>query len=249
MNGNSAINGATIAAQPATVDQMIRANLKLHRATFARLDAAFHLSRAVEEAAAAAKLLASGSNTPADYLNFLKQHTPVMAETVADLIRSQKSADPFAENQAVKVLASAVASQQADLSASAHASLLNKLDAFQTMLQKAQGDPADILQMVLWQRRLYSTAPELTHLKVARHVVEESDAFIRAYGRPKAQGDNYAELLRELHNSFHDTAEALEKQDRRLEAAADEIKEHYGSPAGLEKAHRAYLMELQRVVK
>src|SRR6266404_124803 len=235
MNRNTPISGATIAAQPETIDQMIRANLKLHRAVFARLDAAFHFSHAVEEAAAAAKLLATSSITPTDYLNFLKQHTPVMAETMAGLIRSQKSADPFAGNQAVKVLASAVASRQVDLSESAHASLLNKLDAFQTMLQKAQGDPADILQMVLWQRRLYSTAPELTHLKVARHVVEESDEFIRTYGRPKAQGDNYAELLHELHDSFHDTAEALEKQDRRLDAAADEIKEHYGSPAGLEK--------------
>ena len=70
-----------------------------------RLAATFHLSHAVEQAAAAAKLLATGSVTPADYLNFLKQHLPVMAENVADRIRSEKSAGSFAGNQAVRVLA------------------------------------------------------------------------------------------------------------------------------------------------
>jgi len=97
------MNGET--PQPETIDRMIRANLKLHRVTFARLAETFHLSHAVEQAAAAAKLLATGSVTPADYLNFLKQHLPVMAENVADRIRSEKSAGSFAGNQAVRVLA------------------------------------------------------------------------------------------------------------------------------------------------
>jgi len=70
------MNGET--PQPETIDRMIRANLKLHRVTFARLAETFHLSHAVEQAAAAAKLLATGSVTPADYLNLLKQHLPVI---------------------------------------------------------------------------------------------------------------------------------------------------------------------------
>ncbi len=89
------MNGET--PQPETIDRMIRANLKLHRVTFARLAETFHLSHAVEQAAAAAKLLATGSVTPA--------HLPVMAENVADRIRSEKSAGSFAGNQAVRVLA------------------------------------------------------------------------------------------------------------------------------------------------
>ncbi len=249
MNGDSVINGATIAAQPVAMDRMISTNLRLHRAVFKRLDATFRAPEADEEASAAAKLLAESPVSAAAYLNFLKQHAPSMANTLTGLLQSEKSPDPFAASRAMKVLENAIAMQQVDLAASAHASLLNKLDAFQTMLQKTQGDPADILQMVLWQRRLYSTAPELTRLKVARHVVEESDEFIRAYGKPKARDDSYAELLRELHDSFHDTAEALEKQDRQLEVLTDEILRHTSSLAGLEKAHRAYLIELQKLVK
>jgi uncharacterized protein with FMN-binding domain len=249
MYGDAVVSGLTIAAQPSTIDQVILGNMKLHRAAFVRLDAAFHVPRAVEEAAAAAKLLVSNSITTADYLSFLNQHVSVMAGTVADLTRLQKSSDAFAATRAVQVLESAVASHQVDLVANAHVSLLNKLDAFQTMLQKAQGDPGDVLQMVLWQRRLYSTAPELTRLEVARYVVEESDEFLRTYGKPNVRGDSYTRLMRQLRESFHDTAEALEKQDKRLEVAADEIKQRLGSPDRLENAHRAFLVELQRLVK
>jgi hypothetical protein len=249
MNGDQAVNGFTIAAQPASGEAIIRANLKLHRAAFARLDAAFQVPQSAQEAKAAATLLASNSITTADYLSFLNRHLAAIATTVSGLLQSQKSGDAFAAIQAVKVLQGAVASQRLDLAANAHASFLNKLDAFQAMLQKAEGDPADILQMVLWQQHLFSTAPRLTRLKAARHVVEESDEFIRAYGKAHAGGDTYAKMLRELRDSFHDTVEALECLDKQLEKAAEEIQRHLDSPDKLEKAHRSYLLELENLVK
>ena len=249
MEGDQAVNGVTIAAQPSTADVIIRANLKLHRAVFGRLSASFHVEQAGEEASAAGKLLGASSVSAADYLNFLNQHLAAMSTIVASLIKSQQSQDAFAAVHALKVLQGADASGRLDLAANAHASLLNKLDAFQTMLQKAQGDPADILQMVQWQKQLYSTAPELTRLKFARHVVEESNEFIRNYGKPHPKGDSYSELLRELRGSFHDTAEALECKDKRLEKDAEEIEHHLDSPDKLEKAHRVYLTELQDLVK
>jgi hypothetical protein len=249
MNANEAVNGLTISAQPVSDSAIIHANLKLHRAVFARLDAAFRIPQSSQEANAAAKLLESRSIAAADYLNFLNQHLSTIATLVGGLIESQKTPDAFAAGRAVKVLQGAVASERLDLSANAHVSLLNKLDAFQTMIQKAQGDPADILQMVVWQKYLYSTAPRLTRLKAAKHVVDESNEFIRAYGKPNAHGDTYSELLRELRDSFHDTAEALECVDKHLEQNAEEIQHSLGSPEKLERAHRNYLLELQRLVK
>jgi hypothetical protein len=249
MNGNQAVNGFTIAAQPASGETIIRENLKLHRAAFARLYAAFQIPQSAQEAKAAGTLLASNSITTADYLSFLNQHLAAITTIVSGLLHSQKSTDTFAAIQAVKVLQGAVSSQRLDLAANAHSSFLNKLDAFETMLQKAEGDPADILQMVLWQQHLYSTAPRLTPLKAARHVVEESDEFIRAYGKAHARGDSYAKMLRELRDSFHDTAEALECLDKQLEKDAEEIQRHLDSPDKLEKAHRSYLLELQNLVK
>jgi hypothetical protein len=248
MNGDQAVNGFTIAGQPTSGEAIIRANLKLHRAAFTRLDAAFQVPQSAQEAKAAATLLSSNSITTANYLSFLNQHLAAIATIVNSLIQSQKSGDAFATAQAVKVLQGSVAAERLDLAANAHGSLLNKLDAFQTMLQKAEGDPADILQMVVWQRHLYSTAPRLTRLKAARHVVEESDEFIRAYGKAHAGGDSYAKMLRELRDSFHDTVEALECLDKELEKDAEEIQRHLDSPDKLEKAHRSYLLELQSLL-
>jgi hypothetical protein len=249
MYGEAMMSGLTIAAQPSAIDQVLLANMKLDRAAFVRIGAAFHVPQAAEEAAAAAQLLISNVIKTSDYLNFLKQHVRIMQGIVADLVRQQKSSDAFAALRAATVLESAVTTQQVDLVANAHTSLLNKLDAFQTMLQKAQGDAGDVAQIVLWQRLLYSTAPKLTRLEVAGFIVEESDEFLRTYGKPNARPDSYSRLMRQLRESFHDTAEALEKEDKRLEAAADEVKKYLGSPDRLENAHRSFLLELQRLVK
>lgn len=73
MNGEEAVNGLTISAKPVSSDAIIRSNLKLHRAAFARLDVAFHVPQSSEEASAADKLLASSSVSTADYLAFLNR--------------------------------------------------------------------------------------------------------------------------------------------------------------------------------
>lgn len=60
---------------------------------------------------------------------------------------------------------------------------------------------------------------------------------------------SYPELLRELRDSFHETAEALECADKRPEKDAKDIQRHLDSSDKLEEAHRTYLLELQRLVK
>lgn len=130
--------------------------------------------------------------------------------------------------------------------ANAHASLLNKLDAFQTMLQKAQGDAGDILQMVQWQRNLYATQARLIRFKHAKRVVEESDEFLKAYGKPSSHGDNYSQMIRELLHDFRDTAKVLKGEEKRLDRTIDQMKRHLGSLDQLERAHREFLLELQR---
>jgi hypothetical protein len=73
-------------------------------------------------------------------------------------------------------------------------------------------------------------------------VVEESDEFIRAYGKPHARGDSYAHPLRELRGSFHDIVEALECLDEQLEKDLEEIQRQLdSSPDKLEKVHPQFL--------
>ena len=242
MFGDAVVNGLTVSAQPLTLDQAIRAALKLHHAVFVRLDAAFRVKQAAEEAKAALALLQSPAITPQQYMGFLTANLGGIKGAIAELTASQKSADAFAAGRALAVLGDAIASNEPELTVNAHLSVLNKLDAFQTMLQKAQGDAGDILQMVQWQRNLYATDPRLIQFKQARKVVQESDEFLNAYGKPGARGDSYPQMIRELLHSFRDTAKFLRWEEKRLERAVDEMKRHLGSLDQLERAHREFLL-------
>src|SRR5713101_1491418 len=62
----AAVNGLTIAIRPSPLDVVIRENLKLHRATFNRLDKAFGISKASQESSAAAKVLGQPTITAPD---------------------------------------------------------------------------------------------------------------------------------------------------------------------------------------
>jgi hypothetical protein len=244
-----AINGLTVAVHPSPLDVVIRENLKFHRGAFTRLDKAFDISRAGRQAIAAAKLLEKPAVTAQQYLAFLQEGLPEITRIVSEVFESQRSEDLFGVGKSLNQLKESVSSKNVDLSVQGHAAFLNKLDAFQTMQQKAGGDSADILQMVVWQRQLYSTVPALKTLKVAKHVVEESDEFIKAFGNPKAHEDNYPQMIRELLPSFHRTAESLEKMNLRLEPAVDGMEDHLKSAARLEKEHRSYLLKLDGLPK
>ena len=243
--GDAELNGITIAAQPVPASDMILNDLTLHRAAFARLDASFGVRDAKAQSVAAAKLLSAGSVSDAQYTDFLNQDLAPVSKIVADLIASQKANDAFGLKPALENLQTSLPSGDTGLIANMHAALLTKLDAFQTMLQKQQGDPADILQMVIWQKKLYSTVPRLNSLKAARQVIEESDEFIRAYDHPGSHEETYSHMLRELRGAFYETAKALDCEKLHLEPLADDIEHHLNQTTPLEKAHRAFLLRLQ----
>jgi hypothetical protein len=245
--GDAAVNGITVAAQPVPVDQMIASNLTMHRGAFARLDVSFHVPNARAQAEAAAQLLAKGSVSEAQYTSFLNQNLSPIGTIIAALIKGQKANDSFGLVPALANLQNALSSGNGGFIANSHMALLNKLDAFQTMLQKQQGDPADILQMVLWQKRLYSTVPRLTELKAARLVIEESNEFISSYDHPGPHEETYSGMIRELGGAFHETAEALECEKLNLEPLVHDMEHHLKDVGALEKAHRAYLLQLQKL--
>jgi hypothetical protein len=242
-----AVNGFTILTRPVSLSTAIRDNIKGHAQVFDRLAAAFRLGRAGEEGRAARRLLEEKKISAPNYMQFLRLHVKPMNIVLDGLIKDQNSTDRFGVTKTLTSLESAVTAGKTERAAAAHAVLLHQFDAFTTMLQKAKGDPADILQMVRWQKELYSTVPQLKQLKVAKFVVDESQEFIKGYGKRNAHEDTYPQMIRDLLKSFHDTADALEKQKIQLEPAIDDMEHHLSSLAQLEKAHRGYLLELERL--
>jgi transcriptional regulator NrdR family protein len=220
-------------------------NLREHAHAFLRLALSFHLEAGKGESTAAAQLLKSKAVSSKDYLKFLKQHDRPAGAIVDDLIKKEKSKDAFDVLKTLAELDQAVRQNNVKAAAANHSALLHQLDAFTTMLQKADGDPADILQMVRWQEELYRGRPRLEALACSHQVVKESQQFILAYGKRRDHAESYARLLRELSRCFHETAERMKQGHEDLEKAAEEIERSLQSPpAKLENAHRGFLLKL-----
>ncbi|HEX3125916.1 MAG TPA: hypothetical protein VH394_01165 [Thermoanaerobaculia bacterium] len=241
LDRGNAVNGFTILARPAPLADVIADDLRNHVQVFNRLAAAFGVSGGKAEAEAAASLLQVRRITTARYLAFLKQHVLPMTAVVQPLAARGGRDDAFGALAALRKLGTAAGQGQAEQAASEHGMLLRRLDSLATMLQKAQGDPADVLQMVRWQESLYRTQPVLQRLDCSAPVVKASQEFIGTYSRRRQQV--YPALLRELSACFHQTAKRMGSY--KLEQAAAALDRPNLSLAALEKAHREYLLALQ----
>ncbi|HEV3088777.1 MAG TPA: sialidase family protein [Candidatus Elarobacter sp.] len=96
------------------------------------------------------------------------------------------------------------------------AAFFHRLDAAITAYQKQRGDPADVLQMMRWQREKVAAQPKL------RPLVRRLDQVIAAYPRVRTQAEAYARYAAFVRA----TAPGVSGADL----------------ASLEHAHRAYLL-------
>lgn len=111
------------------------------------------------------------------------------------------------------------------------------------MVQKSRGDTADILQTVRLQRELYSR-PELSRVNCGKSLVEWSDKFIQAYQARKAGDDDYVKLVQMSIGCYKETTQSRVGQKLGLAPSIAEMRQSLNNPAGLQKAHRNYLLRL-----
>jgi hypothetical protein len=237
-----AVNGFTIAARPARPEEVCRESFELHAASFLRAAESFHLERARVEGAFALDLVRKGRISPATCLSALKGRLQEITAAIKELLGLQLAPDAFGLAQATDDLARAIAGGGAPAVLTAHANLVQKMDAYVTMLQKAQGDEADIMQMVVWQSALFQGLRQKHQLPVADAVIAASDEFIAQYQARKATNKEYPGLLSGLLGAFKSAADALKLS---LDAELAEVDHALGGPpATLEKAHRSVLLRL-----
>jgi hypothetical protein len=243
---NLIVNGYSIAPRSISEAAAVRANLTQHEAVFSRLAQTYKDEKAKGQAASAAKLLKEKEISNGEYLAFLKQNSTVILEVIDRFIQESHAKDAFGTSPAAKRL---IAEENLGQALADHVTLLNKLDATQTMIQKSQGDPADILQMVRWEKELYSTNPRLKRLNSSAFVVKRSQEFVDDYGKRKRSASDYPDLMRALLKSLHETAKELDTPRAKLEAEVDQIESNLGSLNALENAHRSYLLALYGLSK
>ncbi len=249
MAGETAVNGFAMGARLAPMRQVIHNNMELHASVFRRLEALFQVSEAGREGKIAQEFATARETTDRTYLEYIRSHFDPMKRIIAEFNRSQKAGDPFDIKAALEALGNFIRSDNAASVSVAHSAVLNRLESFVTMRQLANGDPADVLQMVRWQKELYSSAPQLKALPVAPFVESKSLEFIDGIGRRTLHSDSYPDLIRELLPSFHETAEVLEKLNMHVEPEISAMEHHTDSLAALEKTHREYLLRLQSLIK
>jgi hypothetical protein len=240
MDRETVVNAVTFGIVPSPIAAVAHANLKLHETVFTRLATDFRIAEAKPSAAAALEHAKDEAAIEKRYLPFLAEQQRAVDAVFSRLVRGEKGGDPFGVAEAARELGRATASGHPAPAATAHRTLLEKLNSAQNMIDFAKGNPLAVLHMVQWQRELYATAPRLKGLPVAADVVKESDAFIEAFKTTKDGGRDYAALLAKLQKSFAATAKA--GIDVGTELAA--MQKAGRAVAPLQKAHREFLLKL-----
>ena len=151
--------------------------------------------------------------------------------------------DPFDIARSLDALASAAADDTGAI-ATAHAAVLNKLDAFMTMLQKANGDRADIAQMVRWHRDLCERSARIAALPDTPWIRAQAEAFLAKVEARTLKLDEYRQLLTRLAPALKRVAAALGATGT-LDPLIRAIRMAPAARA-LEKAHRDFLLALEQ---
>jgi hypothetical protein len=240
LSGNSTVNGFTIAPRLASSREVLRETLGFHLIVFRRM-AALGLGRVDPPEP-------DLSGDERAYLEYLEANLAAMSTSIGELLRKSETSDPFALQAALARLEREIGTADVTAVSAAHDNLLQGLDAFLTRVRKAQGDPADILLNVQWQKDLYTSVPALSRLSIAAQVTAESTSYSTAYESRRAGNAEYPRLIEQLLPAFRETASALRAENLGLETDIAAMEASLASPAALQKAHRGYLLKLQALV-
>jgi hypothetical protein len=175
---------------------------------------------------------------PDRYERFVRAESVILSECLEEL----GSNDPFEIANAITALEIAT---DTIMLTGAHASVLNRFDAYMTMLQKAKGDRADILQMALWHRDLCDRSANLAALPDTPSVAQGLDAFIAHHHTGTAELSAYASLLDGISPALRRIAAGL-GASAQLDPLIAQLSTATGARA-LQKAHRTFLLALQQV--
>jgi hypothetical protein len=164
---------------------------------------------------------------------------------VKELISIGKTGDPFSVLGTLAAIAGTSASDELTL-VTLHATLLNRLDAFMTMQQKAAGDVADIVQNVTWQRELFKTRPTLTAMAAASEIRIRSGAYLNKVANRTALPGDYRQLISDLGPYFEQVVNILLAKGIDLRSYVQQMNAAV-TTRSLQQAHRQFLLQLQHI--
>jgi hypothetical protein len=244
VSGGVVVNGFAMGARLGDIESVIAEKLRRARSVFARLHAVLSLDLAREFAELAHGHIDARRHEEREFLGYLTRAAPAIDGMLAQSVRRHDGGDVFAVLPAARNLLVGIGSGDVGAAAVALSCLLNRVDSWLTMLRLREGDVADILQNVRWQRALFMNVERLRAANGAREIVGRSEAFIGAYGSRRAANADYPRLIGEVLEGFEETVRAFPRLD--LGAAVAEIRGAGPDLRRLQKRHAEFLRLLQR---
>ena len=240
---NLPINGFTIAVKSGSLKETILENFRLFIQNLYRTGAIFNWPEAKDEGNKGKDLLIKGDVNKDNYMNYLLNHSDILARFSKQLIKENSGADPFQILTATESLINNVKSKDLGKTIVAHRNYNHKMDAFLSMLDKRNGDLADILQNILWQKELFVNVKEIKNLEGIRNLVDATNEFEAKYETRNFSTNDFSEFI----NKFIPLYNAVDKKIPRLDLAADisKMQKAEKDPKMLQKVHSDFLFKLE----
>ena len=243
MYKSQALNGFTISPRIASKKEFFIENIRLNAEILHRLHHSFEIPEAGERSKKLAEILKLNKVDEGNYFELVGKELDFFKEVTIKLIDINKGGDPFKIKIAFNKLSSKSEVNKKNEIVTAHSAYLHKMDAFITMLNKQDGDEADILQNLRWQVSLFSGKKKLTKLSSSARLIKISQKFIVNYGARKVSNKDYSKYMDEIYPLLKEVASALGNSVD-LDKELSNIKRAAGSPQKLQKAHWEYLLKL-----
>jgi hypothetical protein len=240
---NKVINGFVVAAKATTISRAINANMVWHQFALNRMHHLLKGKKVVRRLAIEDKAWGEQSEYEKTYMDFLQSQMVRLQEVVHRLIQIY-TADPFDIIKALGNLTKTIVQKEVSSAVVCHTTVLNKIHSFLTMIHLSQGDRADILQNVRWQRYLYGKILKFKGFTFAELICKKSDAFINDYPKTKNKDAAFARLMKESIAYFYETTKIL-RGDKKLKKLTAIIEGRFSNAVSLQKCHREYLLRLQ----
>lgn len=236
-------NGFTILLHRDSLANVTRRNL---------IDFAGVLSRvaAIEGDAAAARLsqvtlqeAARASRTECG--GYLAANRVAIRRIVAAHLRAARGHDPFEIKPALAALFAAADQANCNRAAAEQAALTERLNAHLSALLRARGTTDDIVHNARWQEAMFS---RLGQLPSAGEIVNASARFLAEGANPSRFGGFLDSIGAALRRAA-DLPAAKGTRVREAYAALFDGRRRGASPGTLQKLHRDFLLEVQRLIR
>ncbi len=222
--GSVVVNGFGVGMRAVPLESAIEDSIALYRGVATRLAAGFDGKACAPDTELKLHL------APAAYVEFVQHRLVPHLQQDLQQIGGLRGSNAFDLDA---LLAGAAAPVSAMELVDRVISLLNAVDSYLTMLQLDRGDPADIMQMVRWQKQLFRQQPNLAQLPCAPKVVDASTDFLHGRETGHLTNHAYPHLLQEVAGCLGQAA-----------GAHGDLKA--SDLATLEREHRAYLLALAK---